>query len=187
MLRKARPAVLPNLGFERQLKKYELVTTGKGSRSLLKEYLPERPAASHHFPTLGVLAPAKTRFHGRSGGSASKQAIDRVTERDLQVLKVYNRARTDKNRRFVISKKSASFNRNEGEGHFAVNSTMDTPVNQSPSTVHERRGPVVKPKSSMEELKEIYLSKRVGGGLERRVPTERGGTFYKPQIGRREH
>ena len=36
ILRKARPSVLPNLGFERQLKKYELVTTAKTPRSLFK-------------------------------------------------------------------------------------------------------------------------------------------------------
>ena len=86
--------------------------------------------------------------------------MDRATARDLQVLKVYNRARADKNRRFVISKKSTSFNRNEGEGHFA-SLTMEAPAHNPPNTVHEQRGSV-KPKSSMEGLKEIYLSKRHG-------------------------
>ena len=86
--------------------------------------------------------------------------MDRATVRDLQVLKVYNRARADKNRRFVISKKSTSFNRNEGEAHSA-SLTMEAPTHNPPNTVHEQRG-TVKPKSSMEELKEIYLSKRHG-------------------------
>lgn len=93
-----------------------------------------------------------------------KNLIDKITDKDAQVLKAYNNGtqsrNESKNKKFIISKKSTSFTRHQDERD-GIRTAHPEPVEMHGSSKNierDRNKRIIK--TPLEEMKEIYLSKK---------------------------
>jgi 2-polyprenyl-6-methoxyphenol hydroxylase-like FAD-dependent oxidoreductase len=99
LVRKSRPSVLPNLGFERQLKRYEedlRASNARNSRNSRRKEVKFSESGKSQLLFRTELIPilGAQKLKEKLMSANVRNLMDKITEKDLQVIRTYNRSRT---------------------------------------------------------------------------------------------
>lgn len=97
LVRKSRPSVLPNLGFERQLKRYEEELRANATRNSKRKEGKINESGRSQFLFRTELMPmlgGNQKLKDKLLSANVRNLMDKISDKDLQVIRTYNRTST---------------------------------------------------------------------------------------------